>query len=226
MRVRNWALLTLGIAGVVSVGAGIAETTPKRAGAAAPPQNEQVAGLLAARSPGERGAAAVSVKEPVFKQAAWTPTYPTTRALGERAPAPAEYKVAAVAPSAIPAAPVPATAVAPAVLAPAPVPPTAVASVATAAPVAVAPVVAAAATGGSSLGAAALLPAIPLVLAAGGGGGGGSANVAPAVPEPSTWMMMISGFAMLGFALRRRRRQLRHSEQGGTAGAGFAAQQC
>jgi hypothetical protein len=30
-----------------------------------------------------------------------------------------------------------------------------------------------------------------------------------AVPEPATWLMMISGFGVLGMALRRRRRQLR-----------------
>jgi hypothetical protein len=30
-----------------------------------------------------------------------------------------------------------------------------------------------------------------------------------AVPEPATWLMMISGFGVLGMALRRRRRELR-----------------
>jgi hypothetical protein len=37
------------------------------------------------------------------------------------------------------------------------------------------------------------------------GGGEGTLTVAPAVPEPSTWVMMILGFAGIGFAAFRRR---------------------
>jgi hypothetical protein len=33
-----------------------------------------------------------------------------------------------------------------------------------------------------------------------GGGGGGGSFVFTAVPEPSTWAMMVAGFAFLGFA--------------------------
>lgn len=45
---------------------------------------------------------------------------------------------------------------------------------------------------------------------AGGGGGGGVAAVTPtldpgAVPEPATWLMLISGMGIVGAALRRRR---------------------
>ena len=33
----------------------------------------------------------------------------------------------------------------------------------------------------------------------------GTVNVlGPAVPEPSTWSLMLSGFGLLGYALRRR----------------------
>jgi len=221
MRVKKWAVLAACTAGLVGVGAGYAGTTPQRTGSGAQAQNGQLADLLASRSPGQRGAAAVSNKQPVFKQAAWTPTYPAPSALSERTPA--VQKVASAAPVIV-ETPVPATAIAPAVLAPTPVPVTATAPIALGA----APVAVAAATGGSSLGAAALLPAIPLIFAAGGGGGGGTAsfNLAPAVPEPSTWMMMISGFGMLGFALRRRRRQLRQSQLVGAGDVRLAGQHC
>lgn len=30
-------------------------------------------------------------------------------------------------------------------------------------------------------------------------------NEAPAVPEPTTWALMLAGFGMVGFAMRRRR---------------------
>lgn len=39
----------------------------------------------------------------------------------------------------------------------------------------------------------------------GGGGEGGSLTFFQAVPEPSTWAMMLLGFAGIGFAMRRRR---------------------
>ena len=45
--------------------------------------------------------------------------------------------------------------------------------------------------------------------------GGSSHDVAPATPEPETWMTMISGFAALGLVLRRRRQR--------AAGAGTLA---
>jgi PEP-CTERM motif len=57
----------------------------------------------------------------------------------------------------------------------------------------------------------------------GGGGGGGTPGQTtpqqppsapgdtPAVPEPGTWTMMIAGFGLCGFALRRRRRAERPS---------------
>jgi hypothetical protein len=50
---------------------------------------------------------------------------------------------------------------------------------------------------------------IPLPPGIGGGGGSGSIDgggpdpVPPAVPEPVSWVMMVSGFGLVGFALRR-----------------------
>lgn len=38
--------------------------------------------------------------------------------------------------------------------------------------------------------------------------GSGTFNVSAAVPEPTTWMMLIAGFGLLGGALRRRRRDV------------------
>ncbi|WP_232328863.1 MULTISPECIES: PEPxxWA-CTERM sorting domain-containing protein [Sphingomonas] len=43
----------------------------------------------------------------------------------------------------------------------------------------------------------------------GGGGPGGTVPTPPAVPEPSTWMLMILGFGAIGVAWRRRRALLR-----------------
>ena len=40
----------------------------------------------------------------------------------------------------------------------------------------------------------------------GGGAYSGTVNVAPPVPEPATWAMMLLGFGAVGFAMRRRRR--------------------
>lgn len=37
--------------------------------------------------------------------------------------------------------------------------------------------------------------------------GGGGADPAPAVPEPSTWAMMILGFGLVGAAMRKKQRQ-------------------
>ena len=209
MKINRWTALGLATAGAVGLGVAVAGTTTERSAPTTAGAKAPVADMLAARSPGARGNAAVSSKAPIVHQALFTPTYAPS-ALGERTPAEGP-KLAMAAPVATPA-PVaaPATAIAPAVLAPTPVPSTAVA--AAGAPVAIIP--AAAAVGGSSLGAGALLPIVPLALLAGSGGGGGSTAFAPAVPEPSTWMMMISGFGVLGFALRRRRRLARLAPEG------------
>lgn len=40
----------------------------------------------------------------------------------------------------------------------------------------------------------------------GGGAYSGTINVAPPVPEPATWAMMLLGFGAIGYAMRRRRR--------------------
>ncbi len=44
------------------------------------------------------------------------------------------------------------------------------------------------------------------ILGPGGGAYVGTVNVAPPVPEPATWAMMLMGFGAVGFAMRRRRR--------------------
>ena len=46
------------------------------------------------------------------------------------------------------------------------------------------------------------IPGIPGVPGGGGGGGGGSPG---AVPEPDSWAMMLSGFGLIGFLMRRRK---------------------
>lgn len=197
----------LAFVGAVGIGVGIAATTPVTpSGKASADGKAEVADLLAARSPGMRTAAALSSKQPIVHQAVFTPTYAPSAA-GERTPA---TKVASLAP--VPIAPS-VTPIAPAVLGPPPVPATAVAVAG--APVAALPIGPVAAGGSSLAGLAALLPVVPAALAIGGGGGGsGSIGMAPAVPEPATWLMMISGFGVLGFALRRRRRQLRQTSFG------------
>jgi hypothetical protein len=222
-------LTALGIATVAILGAGIgvAANLPDSKATASAAKGAPVADMLAARSPGARSSAAVSSKP---LRTAWTPTFPSAVSrqmsssdsipadapkLAMASPVPAQ----AYAPAAIAATPAPVTAIgaagAPAIgVAPAPV---AVASAAGTPAILAAAPVAAAAGGGSLAGAAVLLPAIPILLASGGGNNGGGQSMTAAVPEPSTWLMMISGFGVLGFALRRRRRQLREGVTPGQA---------
>ena len=193
---RNKILAVAAIS-AIAVGIGVGASVPTRM-TSAPGADPQLASMLNARSPGMRSAAAVSTKAPAVQKVAFTPTLapPSSDVMAERTPV---VKIASAAP---PVAILPA--IAPAVLAP--VPATALA----AAFPAVAIATPAAIGGGSSLiGAAAVLPFIPAVIGGGGGGGGLEINLAPAVPEPATWLMMIAGFGVLGFALRRRRRQAR-----------------
>ena len=191
-------ILAVAAISAIAVGIGVGASVPTRM-TSAPGADPQLASMLNARSPGMRSAAAVSTKAPAVQKVAFTPTLapPSSDVMAERTPV---VKIASAAP---PVAILPA--IAPAVLAP--VPATALA----AAFPAVAIATPAAIGGGSSLiGAAAVLPFIPAVIGGGGGGGGGiEINLAPAVPEPATWLMMIAGFGVLGFALRRRRRQAR-----------------
>jgi hypothetical protein len=53
-------------------------------------------------------------------------------------------------------------------------------------------------------------PAKPADVGPGDGSAGNtpdpSGSVSGMIPEPSTWMMMISGFGLVGLAVRRRRR--------------------
>lgn len=196
---KRTSMITLGaigIAAAATVGAvAVPGETPK-----ATTSDADVVAMLRERSPGVRAAGAETSKfAPVPATATAPAMLPRAQVLGERDAAP--VKMAAVAPAVLPA---------PVAAAPAPVaiPPAAVAPVAVAAPIAALPVAAAAASSGPGL--AAVLPFIPAVVAiGGGGGGGGTSDIAPPIPEPGTWLMMITGFGLLGFALRRRRRQER-----------------
>ncbi len=72
------------------------------------------------------------------------------------------------------------------------------------------------------------LPVIPGVVASGGGAaGGGGAPGAPGtgtqvptavvpVPEPAAWLMMISGFMLMGMSLRSRQRPIKNGSQQNT----------
>lgn len=198
-------ILAVAAISAIAVGIGVGASVPTRM-TSAPGADPQLASMLNARSPGMRSAAAVSTKAPAVQKVAFTPTLapPSSDVMAERTPV---VKIASAAP---PVAILPA--IAPAVLAP--VPATALA----AAFPAVAIATPAAIGGGSSLiGAAAVLPFIPAVIGGGGGGGGLEINLAPAVPEPATWLMMIAGFGVLGFALRRRRRHARGGAPGEVA---------
>jgi hypothetical protein len=166
-----------------------------------------LASMLSERSPGKRDKGALSNKKRVAAVAPQQQQKPVKKVLPT---------LAALAPPA-------------AVAAPATVP------VATALPVAAAAPLAAAAAPAAG---AAFLPAI---LPIPGGGGGGGITVTqnpptgnnppppppppPAVPEPETWLMMITGFGLLGFVLRRRRRQSASDMDGGVAYVHGAARQ-
>jgi hypothetical protein len=67
-----------------------------------------------------------------------------------------------------------------------------------------------------------LLPVVGALAGAGAifaaNNGGGSGGFAPATPEPSTWLMIITGFAFLGIVLRRQRRKLTRLVQIGNRG--------
>lgn len=216
---RRLKLIVGGGLAAVVVGVGVGASIPSKT-SVAPGQGPQVASLLGARSPGLRGSAAVSTKAPAVRPTAYTPTFAPSVA-SERSPA---IKTASL-------GPVPVMAAAPAAAAPVAVP-------LAAAPIAV-PVAAAALTpavigapiaagvggggGGALIGAAAALPIIPALLGGGGGDGGGSSvSIAPAVPEPATWLMMILGFGLLGSALRRRRNRQRAAGSS-TASSGVGA---
>ena len=166
--------------------------------------------LLAAmhlRSPGERTAGAVTTKhkrQPVARHK----RHPVMHVLAAAEPAP----VAAAVPAGVPAV------AAPAALAPLVASPVLAAAPAALAPAVLAPAVAPVIAASGIPVAVALIPLVPIVAAIGDGGGGGGAGgggggtvtppppPGPAVPEPSAWIMLITGFAILGAALRRRRR--------------------
>ncbi|MCW3796566.1 PEPxxWA-CTERM sorting domain-containing protein [Sphingomonas sp. BN140010] len=190
---RRTKIMAIGAAGAVALGVGVGASVPTNGkGQSADPQ---LASLMSARSPGMRSNAVTSTKGPRVQPAAFAaPPVPRSEVLSERTPAP--VKVAS-------AAPIPAV-LAPVAAVPAPIPAPAVAA---AAPVLAIPVAPAAASGVSPLLGLAAIPLIPAVFNGGNGGGGVTTlEIAPAVPEPATWLMMISGFGILGFAMRRRRR--------------------
>jgi len=194
---RRTKIFAIGAAAAAAVGVGVGASVPtsSSSGEAADPQ---LASLMSARSPGARTGAALSNKAPRVQPVAFAaPPVPKSEVLSERTPV---VKVASVAPMAAVLPPVAAV--------PAPVP---VAAIAAAAPVLAIPAAAPAAIGGVSplLGGLALVPLVPAAFGGGGGGGITAVDIAPAVPEPATWLMMITGFGMLGFALRRRRREQR-----------------
>jgi len=207
---RRTKIFAIGAAGAVALGVGVGASVPTTAsnGAAADPQ---LASLMSARSPGMREGAVTSTKAPRAQPVAFAaPPVPKSEVLSERTPA---VKVASAAPV---AAVLPPVAAPVAAVAPIPAP-----ALAAAAPVLAIPAVPAAVGGVSPLlGGLALVPLVPAAFGGGGGGGVTAIDIAPAVPEPATWLMMITGFGMLGFALRRRRRQQRTT---GTPAAGAVA---
>lgn len=157
--------------------------------------------LMKSRSPGERMDAATSSKARMV-------TAPIAAA------APAGKPVSRVLSAAAPAA------AAPAVLA---APPAAIAAPAAIAPVAPAlaatPVLAAVPVASAgfppALGLIGALPLVPAIIDDGGPGGDLVVSPGPAVPEPATWLMMITGFGILGMVLRRRRRLLSSQRRSG-----------
>jgi len=205
---RRTKIMAIGAAGAVALGVGVGASVPTTGnGKAADPQ---LASLMSARSPGMRSGAVTSTKGPRLQPAAFAaPPVPKSEVLSERTPAP--VKVASAAPV-------------PAILAPVAAAPIPASAVAAAAPVLAIPAAPATAVGGISplLGGLALVPLVPAVFNGGGGGGITTLDIAPAVPEPATWLMMISGFGILGFAMRRRRRQQRSGQAQPTGAVAIA----
>jgi hypothetical protein len=164
--------------------------------------------LMKSRSPGERTDAATSSKARVsapMAAAAPTPTgRPVSRVLSAAAPAAAAAPVLMAAP--------PAAIAAPAAIAP-------VAPAMGGAPI-LAAVPVASAGFPPALGLVGALPLIPAIMDEGPTGGDLVVSPGPAVPEPATWLMMITGFGILGTVLRRRRRLLASQRRvGGSAPA-------
>jgi hypothetical protein len=224
MSKRKQVIAISGSLGLLATAAGLSAMAIPERGGQAKAADPDVTGLLRERSPGLRMAGAETNKySPVPMSAIRPISAPPLKVVEEPetpapkvamltrdvippvpgAAAPAYVPEAAIAPPPVVAAPalgasqapVPATALVPAVGAAAGVP------------------IAAAAVGSSGIGAAALLPVIPAAFAVGAIGGGGDSSITPAVPEPQTWMMMITGFGLLGLALRRRRRRERSLAQ-------------
>jgi hypothetical protein len=210
----NRGVTALTVAGVAAGIVGGASALSPQVRASIAGTGPDLLSVMRARSPGDRAAGAQTNKHEYAQAEPVAAMLPTSSAASERTPAP----VAAVAPAIVPAVVAPAPVAVPMAAAPA------VAAVAPAA----APAVVAGGTGLPLAAGAALLP-IAGVAAVGGGGGGGSIGFdqppgsspppppGPAVPEPATWMMMITGIGFLGFALRRRRQRL--AERTGSAHA-------
>jgi 2-oxoglutarate dehydrogenase E2 component (dihydrolipoamide succinyltransferase) len=183
---------------VAAVGAGVvagASTMSPDVQAAITGTKPDLLTAMRARSPGERAPGAETSKQKLAMAAPVAAVLPAASAAPVAAAAPVAVAPAVVAP--IAAAPAPVAAVIP------PAAAAAVPAVAVAAPAVLG-------AAGPGLGAAGLLIPVAAVAAVGGGGGGGggvtiSPQPAPAIPEPATWLMMITGIGFLGAALRRRR---------------------
>lgn len=196
---KRTKLLSLGVVGLAAA-AGVGAVAVPSTTTQAKTSDADVVSMLRERSPGLRTAGAETSKFAVVPASATAPVLaPRPAVLAERDAAPVLLPVAATPAPVAAVVPAPVTAIAPQAAAVAPV----------LIPAAAVPVAAAAASGP---GLAAVLPFVPAVFAIGGGGGGiTTSDIAPPIPEPKTWMMMITGFGLLGFALRRRRRLERAS---------------